>query len=90
GGAGASVGRPTPPTVAIAAGICLLLGLIAWAAGLPLLGVVLMLALAPAAAYGLTRLARQQIGGQTGDVIGACQQVAEIFGLIGLLAATPV
>ncbi len=90
GGAGASVGRPTGATLGIAAGLCVLLGLIAWAIGLPILGIVLMLLLAPAAAYGLTRLARRQIGGQTGDVIGASQQVAEIAGLIGLLAAMPV
>ncbi len=90
GGAGASVGRPTGTTLAIAAGLCVGLGLIAWGLGLPLLGVALMLLLAPAAAYGLTTLAKRRIGGQTGDVVGACQQVAEIAALIGLLAATPV
>lgn len=90
GGAGASVGRPTATTLAIAAGLCLALGLIAWGLGLPLLGVALVLVLAPAAAYCLTTLAKRQIGGQTGDVVGACQQVAEIAALIGLLAATPV
>lgn len=33
------------------------------------------------------RLARQKIGGHTGDVLGACQQVAEIALLIALSAA---
>jgi adenosylcobinamide-GDP ribazoletransferase len=36
------------------------------------------LALAAAGVYGLCLLARAQIGGQTGDVAGAAQQVAEI------------
>ena len=34
--------------------------------------------------------ARQKIGGQTGDVIGACQQVAEIAALLALVAAVAV
>jgi adenosylcobinamide-GDP ribazoletransferase len=29
------------------------------------------------------------IGGQTGDVVGAAQQAAEIAALVGLLAAIP-
>jgi len=33
----------------------------------------------------LSALARRQIGGQTGDVAGAAQQVAEIACLCGLL-----
>ena len=32
----------------------------------------------------MTRLARKQIGGQTGDIAGACQQLAEIGFLIAL------
>lgn len=89
-GASASVGTPTSTTVGIAAAISVALALVGWLLGLPILGVALALLLAPLAAYGLTLLAGQRIGGQTGDVIGACQQVAEIAALIGLLAATPV
>ena len=33
----------------------------------------------------MTALARRQIGGQTGDVAGAAQQLAEIACLCGLL-----
>jgi adenosylcobinamide-GDP ribazoletransferase len=46
---------------------------------------ILALILALAAALGVTRIARRQIGGQTGDVAGAAQQLAEIACLIGLL-----
>ncbi|KNG94009.1 adenosylcobinamide-GDP ribazoletransferase [Pseudaestuariivita atlantica] len=43
-------------------------------------------AVALAAAYGLTALARRQIGGQTGDVCGATQVVSETAGWIALAA----
>ncbi len=43
------------------------------------------LALAAAAALWTTGLARRQIGGFTGDVAGACQQLCEIGMLVGLL-----
>ncbi|WP_331308649.1 adenosylcobinamide-GDP ribazoletransferase [Methylobacterium oryzae] len=56
--------------------------------GLPLGGVALMIPCAGLAALGLTRLAHAKIGGQTGDVIGACQQVAEIAALLALVTAT--
>ena len=89
-GAAASVGRPERFALGLAAGLCLALGLLGTALGLPPLGVALMLVLAPGAAFALTLLARERIGGQSGDVIGACQQVAEMAALIGMLAATPV
>jgi adenosylcobinamide-GDP ribazoletransferase len=41
--------------------------------------------LAGAAALAMTAIARRQIGGQTGDVAGAAQQLAEIACLYGLL-----
>ena len=90
GGASASVGQPTFATLGVATGTGVVLAGIGWGLGLPPLGLALMLVLGPAAAYGLTLIAKNRIGGQTGDVIGACQQVAEIAALIGLLAATPV
>ncbi|HJE24609.1 MAG TPA: adenosylcobinamide-GDP ribazoletransferase [Methylorubrum populi] len=88
GGAGAAVGRPTRATLGIAGGLCVLLALIAAGLGLPLLGLVLALILAPLASYGLSVLARRKIGGQTGDVVGACQQVGEVAVLLALVAAT--
>ncbi|RYB02862.1 adenosylcobinamide-GDP ribazoletransferase [Lichenibacterium ramalinae] len=45
----------------------------------------LALGLAGLAAAGTTRLAARQVGGFTGDVAGACQQLCEAAMLIGLL-----
>lgn len=88
-GASVSVGRPAPAALGIAVVATLVLSLAGIALGLPAAGVILALVFAPVAALALTGLARGRIGGQTGDVIGACQQVAEIAALIGLLAGTP-
>lgn len=87
-GAGAAVGRPSPATLGWAGASAVLLALIGAGLGLPLLGVALMLGLASLAAGAVTALARSRIGGQTGDVIGACQQAAEIAALLALVAAT--
>jgi adenosylcobinamide-GDP ribazoletransferase len=54
-------------------------------AGLPVPGIALMLALSALAGFALSRLSLRLIGGQTGDVAGAVQQVAEIAAMIGLL-----
>ncbi|WP_026596810.1 adenosylcobinamide-GDP ribazoletransferase [Methylobacterium sp. 77] len=89
GGAGASVGTPNRRTIGIVGLLALSLIVIGGISGLPVLGMVLMPFLALAASLGLTALARAKIGGQTGDVIGACQQVAEIAGLLGVIMAIP-
>ncbi|KQP79319.1 MULTISPECIES: adenosylcobinamide-GDP ribazoletransferase [unclassified Methylobacterium] len=89
GGAGASVGRPSRETLATATALALALTLAALALGLPPWGGGLMIGLGLAAALGVTALAQRQIGGQTGDVVGAAQQAAEIAALLGLLAAIP-
>ena len=88
-GAGAAVGRPSRRTLATAGALALGLTLLALALGLPPLGGVLMGVLAALAALGVTALARRAIGGQTGDVVGAAQQAAEIAALLGLVAALP-
>ncbi len=65
-------------------------GAIAAAASLPMLWFVPGIALLAGAACGtgaVIWLARRQIDGQTGDVLGACQQAAEILGLAALVAA---
>ncbi len=65
-------------------------GAIAAAASLPMLGIVPGIALLAGAACGtgaVIWLARRQIDGQTGDVLGACQQAAEILCLAALVAA---
>jgi len=84
-GAAAAVGTPTAETLMI--GLCLA-GAIALAlaglARLPIAGLVLGGVLALLACAGLARLARNLIGGQTGDILGAAQQIAEIAVYLGL------
>ncbi len=77
GGLSRGVGRPSPETTGVAGLLALFLGLaiVGWA--------IFALALA-AALTGLAcaLLARSKIGGQTGDILGATQQTAEIAVLI--------
>ncbi len=73
-------GRPPRTAVLLAAALAL-------AVALALAGVAGLIA-AGAAALGaliVARLARARIGGQTGDILGAAQQVAEIAALLCLL-----
>ncbi|MDH2310513.1 adenosylcobinamide-GDP ribazoletransferase [Methylobacterium brachiatum] len=88
GGLSASVGRPNRVSLWVALAIGLAVALAGVILGLPLRGVALMILCAGLAALALTRLARHMIGGQTGDVIGACQQIAEIAALLALVAAS--
>src|SRR5690606_6280574 len=81
-GASQAVGQPTRDTflfaAALAAGLAILIGA---SAGLPRAGIVVMAVLAGLAGLALTRLAARHIGGQTGDIAGATQQIAEIAAL---------
>ncbi|MEY8799069.1 adenosylcobinamide-GDP ribazoletransferase [Leisingera sp. XS_AS12] len=81
GGLSQSVGRPRALPCNIAVLLALLLSL-------PLIGASAIAALLAmgAGAAGLGWLARVKIGGQTGDILGAAQQVAELAGLLTLLA----
>ena len=88
-GAGAAVGRPSRQTLATAGALTLLVAMGGLALGLPLRGLVLMLGLGLGASLAVTALTRRMIGGQSGDVVGAAQQAAEIAALVGLLAAVP-
>ena len=84
-GAGAGAGRLEANDL-IAAGVAVVC--VAFLVGLVALGVTRALfacVLAAAAAWGVSALARRQIGGQTGDVAGAAQQAAEIACLSALL-----
>jgi len=85
-GAGAAMPRPTGEALRLAL-------ILAGAASLPLLFAglsvshVLCANLAAAlAAFAVARLAERQIGGYTGDVLGAAQQAAEIAVLLALCA----
>ncbi|KQT11817.1 cobalamin biosynthesis protein CobS [Methylobacterium sp. Leaf399] len=89
GGAGAAVGRPSRRTFGIAVVLGLGLAGLSLPFGLPVAALALMVGGCALAAWGVAGLARRSIGGQTGDVVGACQQLAEIAALLGLLVATP-
>lgn len=89
GGASASVGRPTRATLALALAMAAGLAVLARVLGLASLGGIgLGAGLALLAAYGVTRLSARCIAGQTGDVAGAAQQVAEIGFVLGLVMAS--
>ncbi|MGK9169441.1 adenosylcobinamide-GDP ribazoletransferase [Inquilinus limosus] len=82
-GLGAGAGRPPPEAVLTALGlaVCFALLLLGLRHGLA------ALALAALASWALAGLARRRIGGQTGDVLGAAQQLAEAAVLCAAAAA---
>lgn len=78
GGLSRTVGRPAPPTALLAFGIATFVALIA--------GQVMLVAIAAVAAICCALVARAKIGGQTGDILGAVQQVTETALLITIAA----
>jgi len=82
-GLSATVGRPGPATTALAVGLGL--GIAGAALGVHAVPLALAMALAGA---GWAIVAMRRIGGQTGDILGAGQQVAEMAGGILLLILT--
>jgi adenosylcobinamide-GDP ribazoletransferase len=87
-GSAYAAGQAPVASVGTAWLICAALGLVlVFTTSLRAAGVALGFVLAAAAAVVMTRLSRRLIGGQTGDVGGAIQQVAEIAAFIGLLIA---
>lgn len=86
-GLAARVAMPGPSAVALATGIGIAL-ILAGAAIVDLAsGALIALMAAGMAIAALARLAKARIGGHTGDILGACQQLAEIVMLIALSAA---
>jgi adenosylcobinamide-GDP ribazoletransferase len=84
-GLAAAAGRPHPLRAAAAGAIGVLLaGLL-----LPAPAAALALVLALGALLVVARLAQRQLGGQTGDVLGAAQQLAEINFVLGVLLVHP-
>jgi adenosylcobinamide-GDP ribazoletransferase len=83
-GLGARFGKPAHQTViqALLATLCLLIPAIVL---LPLSGLFLGLVLAIGTAYGTGRMAKAKIGGATGDVLGAVQQLSALGFLTGML-----
>jgi adenosylcobinamide-GDP ribazoletransferase len=87
-GASATVGRPSIRVACFAAGLALCLAaIIAAACGLPFSGVLAGLAVSGILVSLLGHMARRLIGGQTGDIAGAGQQLSEIGLYLGLAAA---
>lgn len=87
-GAAAAVGRPTRATMLWAMGLALAITVAAFSlAGLPLLAGVAALGGAMVLASLVAYLARRLIGGQTGDIAGAAQQLAEVGFYLGALTA---
>jgi len=88
-GASAAVGRPQRSVLPVAYGLSGVVALLPAATGmLPPAGVALGLVLSVLAALGLARMAIRLIGGQTGDIIGAAQQLGEIAIYFGVAIAT--
>ena len=80
GGLSRSVGRVSFDTAVLGAALGAILALMAL--GLAALLLIMTVALS---GWGVAALARGKIGGQTGDVLGAAQQVAEVAALLVLV-----
>ena len=85
-GKSAAVGRPLDATMMTAAQVATGFCAVFVAPGFGVVATVIMMLLAAATAEPLVRLSRRLIGGQTGDVAGAGQQIAEITALLVLAA----
>ena len=86
-GAGHAAARPQGRPLLLAAILAALLGFAPMLAGLGFGHLLAAILAAAAAAFAMTGLAFRAIGGQTGDVAGAAQQLAEIAYLCALVAA---
>jgi adenosylcobinamide-GDP ribazoletransferase len=76
-----SVGQPDFQAMWVAVALALIVGVLA--VEMVAIGVALGMAVA---VLGVMALARARIGGQTGDVLGATQQLCEVVGLVVLAA----
>jgi adenosylcobinamide-GDP ribazoletransferase len=77
-GAGFAAGKPERAALVVAACLAVVFALAPVVAGTAPIRALTAIAVATAAAYAIVLLARKQIGGQTGDVAGAAQQLGEI------------
>lgn len=85
-GAGASVSRPSRDAMRLALGVGVGLAFLPALAGASPMQTMAAILVAFGGGLGVTTLADRQIGGYTGDVLGAAQQAAEIGALICLSA----
>jgi adenosylcobinamide-GDP ribazoletransferase len=89
-GAGFAAARPDVQGFPVAAALAFLCACLPLLTGASLTRVICACIVAALAAYGITALARRQIGGQTGDVAGAAQQSAEIAMLLVFSAGATI
>jgi adenosylcobinamide-GDP ribazoletransferase len=89
-GAGFAAARSGPETLGLAAVLAFVCACLPLLAGASLPRVVAACLIAALAAYGISALARRQIGGQTGDVAGAAQQAAEVAMLLVFSAGVTI
>ena len=77
-GAGFSAQRPAQGALLVATLLAFLFALAPVPAGANLIRALVAIAFAAGSAFAMAILAKHEIGGQTGDVAGAAQQLAEI------------
>ncbi len=85
-GAGFAAGKPARGPFAAAIGLAILFALTPVPMGAHLSMALVGIGLAAGSAYATAVLAKHEIGGQTGDVAGAAQQLAEIAYYLALAA----
>ena len=85
-GAGFSAQKPTEGAFATATFLAILIALAPVVVGANLTRALMAIGLAAGSAYTMVVLAKHEIGGQTGDVAGAAQQLAEIAYYLALAA----
>lgn len=86
GGLSDVAGSPDDQAMAVAIGLAAALVVITVIPAYGLAAAIVASLLLALASYGFTRLAAHQIGGRTGDTLGACQQVAAAAFLVGAAA----
>lgn len=86
-GAGATVAAPSAAAMRLALLLAMMLGLCPTLVGASIAQTVVAQAAAVGCALYVTKLAQRQIGGYTGDVLGAVQQTAEVAALIACSSA---
>ena len=84
-GAAYAAARPLPGPLALGGVLALGLLVLPWWAGVPAIRLALAAAFAVLAALAMTAISRAHIKGQTGDVAGATQQLAEITFMVTIL-----
>ncbi|WP_246272910.1 adenosylcobinamide-GDP ribazoletransferase [Oricola thermophila] len=84
GGVADSAGSPRESAVSMAAISGLAIFAVVATAAIGFLNAAIAILLAIAAMQGFSRLCMRMLGGQTGDTLGACQQIVEILLYTGL------